>query len=124
VSAIVDNDAADRVWDAFLSCGNPDGYTRDEAVKVCAESGCACDEGEQGACLRCEALEALGVAGPAPRFRVLESEPVEGGAASYVVEDWLDESDPVPVDPWFEDRAEAQAFADRLNRNEAEKGEP
>jgi hypothetical protein len=58
------------------------------------------------------------------RFRVLESEPVGGGAPSYVVEDWLDESDPVPVDPWFSDRDEAQEFADRLNRIEAEKGEP
>jgi hypothetical protein len=30
----------------------------------------------------------------------------------------------VPVDPWFSDRDEAQEFADRLNRIEAEKGEP
>lgn len=58
-----------------------------------------------------------------PRFRVLESasltdtdeEDPSLSVVSFVVEDWLDEDDPVPVDPWFDTREEAQGHADKLN---------
>ncbi len=58
VYSVVDPVYAEIVHEAFAE--HEPSISIEDALESAAEGGCACDEGEDPACLRCEALLAYG----------------------------------------------------------------